>query len=164
MLSERRPREVEHGLVVGVVAVPAERLVCVPGGPSEHVAAALGDHVDPQTGAHRRGRVGPARLDVNVLNHVRPHLHVGELEVVVVARLHAFELHDVGEVFRGVPEVHRSPAAVVEGSRVDARRLLEEVSPVLPGGKRHLFLELAVDVQDVAGLADLQHGRIARRP
>ena len=45
---------------------------------------------------------------------------------------------------------------------MDARRLLEEVGPVLPGGKRHLFLELAVDVQDVARLADLQHGRIAR--
>ena len=68
----------------------------------------------------------------------------------------------MGEVFGGVSEVHRSPAAVVEGSRVDAGRLLEEVRPVLPGRKRHLLLELAVDVEHVARLADFQHGRFAR--
>ena len=148
--------------MVGVVVDPAKRLVCVAGGPPERVAAALGDHVDCQAGAHRRRRVRPAGLDLGVLDHVRPHLHIGELEVVVVARLHAFQLHDVREVFSGVPEVHRPPAAVVEGPRVNAGRLLEEVGPVLAGGQRHLFLELAVDVQNVARLADLQHGRIAR--
>ena len=152
----------ESGRRAGVVTVPLERLVGEPGRPLERVAAALGDDVDGQARPHRRRRVHAAGLHLGVLDHVRAHLHVGELEVVVVARLHPLELHDVGEVLGRVAEIHHTPAAIVERPGVDAGRLLEEVAPVAARRDRHVLLELAVDVQDVRRLGRLDHRRLAR--
>ena len=71
------------------------------------------------------------------------------------------ELQDVREVLGGVAEVDLAAAAVVEAARDDAGRQLEEVAVVAARRDRHQALELAVDVEHVAGLVDLDHRRVA---
>ena len=127
--------------------------------PFNCVGAGLRREADDDSRAERCRGIESAGLHLDVGDRFGAEAHVGRQALAERAHVGAVHLEDVAVDLAAAQQVHLPALRVVDRAARNAGRDLEEVGPVAPRAERKAALEVAVDVDPLRRLGDLQDRR-----